>query len=224
MKLQTKPKIALAISDKETNAQIKAIAPDLLELRVDLFRKLDINYIQDQIKSRRALKIPLLLTVRNQKKEGASKDWSNDIKSQILKTAIPLVDMVDIELSSPLLKEVMSQARHLKKKTIVSKHDFTHTPLHLENIFKKALSTRADIIKIAVQANSMDDVLRMVEFTHRHRKHLLITLSIGSLGKISRLLLPALGSLYTYTFLHKPTAPGQIDAKTLKSHLKFYYS
>jgi 3-dehydroquinate dehydratase-1 len=95
--------------------------------------------------------------------------------------------------------------------------------LHLENIFKKALSTRADIIKVAVKANSMNDVWRMFEFTHRHGKHPLITLSIGPRGKISRLMFPAVGSLYTYTFLNKPTAPGQIDVKTLKAHLKFYY-
>ena len=218
-----KPKIVLVITYRESNSEVKAIGADLLELRVDLFRKLDVDYIQAQIENRRKLKIPLLLTVRNQKKEGAIKDWSNEKKLEILQVALPLVDMVDIELSSALLKETLSQARHLKKKTIVSMHDFNHTPAHLENVFKKALSTRADIIKIAVKANSLDDVLRMIEFTHHHRKHPLITLSIGTLGRISRLILPAAGSLYTYTFLNKPTAPGQIDAKTLKGHLRFYY-
>ncbi|MBF0490597.1 MAG: type I 3-dehydroquinate dehydratase [Candidatus Omnitrophica bacterium] len=161
--------------------------------------------------------------MRNQKKEGARKDWSDIKKREILQAVLPLVDLVDIELSSPVLKETLAQARHFKKKTIVSKHDFDHTPSHLENIFKKALSTRADMIKVAVKANSMDDVYRMIEFTRHHRKHPLITLSVGPIGSISRLILPAMGSLYTYTFLHKPTAPGQIDAKTLKAHLKIYY-
>ncbi len=219
-----RPKIALVITDKETNAQIKSVGADLLELRVDLFRKLDINYIQEQIKHRRLLKIPLLLTVRNQKKEGALKDWPNDAKRKILEIALPLVDMIDIELSSSLLKETLLKARHLNKRIVVSMHDLTHTPLHLENIFKKALSTRADIIKIAAKANSFDDVFRMIEFTRHHHKHPMITMSLGSIGKLSRLILPAMGSLYTYTFLHKPTALGQIDVKTLQSHLKFYYS
>ena len=218
-----KPKIVLVITDKETNAQIKKIGADLLELRVDLFRQRDIAYIQKQVKSRRSLKIPLLLTVRNQKQEGAAVNWSDVKKREIIQAVLPLVDMVDIELSSPLLKETLAQARELKKKTIVSKHDFEHTPAHLENIFKKALSTRADIIKVAVKANSFEDVFRMIEFTRLHCKHPLITLSVGSIGSISRLVLPAAGSLYTYTFLHKPTAPGQIDAKTLKTHLSLYY-
>ena len=217
-----KPKIILVITDRETNAQIKSVRPDVLELRVDLFRKRDLNYIQAQILNRRKLKIPLLLTVRNQKKEGAAKDWSDVRKQEVLQVALPLVDMVDIELSSPLLKEVLSKARQLNKVTIVSIHDFNHTPLHLENIFKKALSTRGDIIKIATKANSLEDVFRMLDFTRRHHKNPLITLSIGPIGSISRLILPAAGSLFTYTFLHKPTAPGQIDVKTLKSHLKIY--
>lgn len=218
------PKIALVITDRETNAEIRSVKPDLIEIRVDLFKKWDLQHIRQEILKRKQLKIPLLLTVRNQKKEGSEIDWSDQRKRDIIDMALPLVQMVDIELSSPLLRETLSKARLLKKKTIVSKHDFSHTPGNLENIFKKALSTRADIIKMAVKANSMEDVVKMVEFTHRHHKHPLITLSIGPLGKISRLLLPAVGSMYTYTFLHKSSAPGQIDAKTLRAHLKFYYS
>ncbi len=217
------PQIVLSITDRETNAQIKPLKVDVLELRVDLFRKLDANYVVKQIENRRKLRIPLLLTVRNQKKEGAAKDWSDAKKRDILEAALPFVDMVDIELSSRLLKDVLTKARRLKKIIIVSMHDFGHTPSHLENIFKKALSTRGDIVKIAAKANSYEDMFRMIAFTQTHRKHPLITLCLGSLGSISRLILPAAGSLFAYTFLHKPTAPGQIDVRTLQSHLKFYY-
>ena len=218
-----KPKIILAITDKETNAQIKAAKVDVVELRVDLFRKLAPVYVRDQVLHRRKLKLPLLLTIRNQKKEGAAKDWSIEQKTKIFEAVLPFVDMVDIELSSPILKAIITSARKLNKVIIVSMHNFDHTPAHLENIFKKALSTRADIIKISAKANSLDDVFHMIEFTRRHRRHPLITLCMGPIGMISRLILPAMGSLYTYSFLSKPTAPGQIDVKTLNSHLKFYY-
>lgn len=217
------PKIVLVITDRESNSQIKPWNADLLEIRVDLFKKWGLDHVRRQILSRKKLKVPLLLTIRNQKKEGAAINWSNDRKRQILRMALPLVNMVDIELSSPLLEEILLYAHGLKKKVIVSIHDFNRTPSHLEDIFKKALRTGADMIKIAAQANSFNDVFRMVEFTHGHRQHRLMTASMGSWGKISRLILPAAGSLYTYTFLHKPTAPGQIDVKTLRAHLKFYY-
>lgn len=218
-----KPRIILVVTDVETNARIKRAGADMLELRIDLFRRMDIAYLRSQIAKRRLLKMPLLLTVRNQKEEGSLRNWDHQKKKDVMLALLDAVDMVDIELSSPVLKEVLAEAKRLKKKVIVSKHDFEHTPSHLESIFKKALSTRADIIKLAMKANSFDDVFRMIEFTRKHRQHPLITMSIGALGTVSRLVLPAAGSLYAYTFLNKPTAPGQIDAKTLRAHLKFYY-
>ena len=218
-----KPRIALVITEQETNAQIKSLGVDLLELRADLCHSRKPFCIIKEIKRRRALRIPLLLTVRNQKKEGAVKEFSTAQKQAILEAGIPLVDMVDIELSSPLLKSTVMLAHKHGKKAIVSHHDFNHTPAHMDTIFKKALSAKADIVKIAAKANTWDDVLTMIEFTRRHRKHDLITMSLGPLGAMSRIILPAAGSLFTYTFLNKPTAPGQIGVKTLKAHLKFYY-
>ena len=215
--------IALVITDQETNAQIKNLGVGLLELRVDLFKKLDLPYIIAQIKHRQQLKIPLLLTVRNQKSEGAINKFSDDKKWKIIETALPLVDMIDIEISSPLLKKVVTLARKLGKKIIVSSHYLQGMPHDLGSIFKKSISARADFVKIAAKANSFDDVMAMIAFTHRHRKYPLITMSLGPIGAISRLILPAAGSCYTYTFLDKPTASGQVDVHTLKSHLKVYY-
>ena len=215
--------IALVITDQETNAQIKNLGVGLLELRADLFKKLDPAYTVDQIKLRKQLKIPLLLTVRNQKNEGASKIFSDEKKWAIITAALPLVDMIDIELSSPLLKQVLAEARKFGVKTIVSSHHLLGMPRDLESIFKKSLSTRAGIVKIAAKANSFDDVMAMINFTHRHRKHHIITMSLGPLGALSRLVLPAAGSLYTYTFSRKPTASGQVDVTTLKSHMNVYY-
>jgi 3-dehydroquinate dehydratase-1 len=216
-------RIVLVITDQETNAQIKSLGVGLLELRADLFKKLDPAYINDQIKRRKLLKIPLLLTLRNQKKEGAVRTFSDELKMKIITDALGLVDMIDIELSSPLLKQVMARARQFKVKVIVSSHHLQGTPRDLEVVFKKAVRLKGDIVKIAAKANSFDDVLMMLAFTHRHRKHGLITMSLGPLGAISRLVLPAAGSQYTYTFLNKPTASGQVDVATLKSHLKVYY-
>lgn len=223
-------KIALVITDQETNAQIKSLGVGLLELRADLFKKLEPAYVVDQIKKRKLLRIPLLLTLRNQKNEGAVKTFSDELKLQIITEALPLVDMIDIELSSPLLKKVLVLARPLKKKVIVSSHYLKSMPHNLENIFKKSLSTRADIVKIAAKAKDVDDVITMINFTHRHggaghrhRETPLITMCLGPVGAISRLILPAAGSLYTYTFLNKPTASGQVDVMTLKSHLKVYF-
>ena len=217
------PRIALVITDQETNAQIKNLGVGLLELRADLFKKSDPAYVKAQVEHRKLLKIPLLLTLRNQKKEGAIKTFSDAKKWQIISAALPLVDMIDIELSSPLLKQVVARARKLGKKIIVSSHHLQGMPRDLESILKKSLSKKGDIVKIAAKACSFDDVMRMLNFTHCHRGHALITMSLGPWGTLSRLVLVAAGSRYTYTFLNKPIASGQMDVVTLKSHLKVYY-
>ena len=219
-----KPAIALVITDQETNAQIKPLGVGLLELRVDLFRNKDVDYVRRQFENRRKLRIPLLLTLRNQKKEGAVKEMTDARKWEILQAAMPLTDYVDIELSCALCAKTIVLARKLHKKVILSHHDFQGMPAHPQTILKKALSRGADLVKIAAKANSLGDVLDMIVFTHINRKHPLITIALGPIGSVSRLILPGAGSRFTYTFLNKPTAPGQIDVKTLKAHLKRYYA
>ena len=223
--MSNKPKIALVITNKETNVQIKRHAIDVLELRADLLPKLSSSTLINEIKKRRPLKLPILLTVRNQKEEGALKVFPDVEKWSLLEAGLPLVDMVDIELSAPLLKQTIALAHRLKKKVIVSSHHFKATPSQdeLAAILRKAKAAGADIIKIAGYANTNDDMWRMVDFTRMHAKENIITMSMGPLGKISRLILPTIGSIYTYSFIGTPKAPGQIDINTLTSHLKFYY-
>ncbi len=221
-----KPKIILVISNKETNAQIKRFAVDALELRADLLPKLSPDILVKEIKNRRALKIPILLTVRNQKEEGALKAFSDQNKWALLEAGLPLVDMVDIELSSPLLKSTVALARRLKKKVIISSHNFKSMPSNdsLESTLRKSKAVGADLIKIAASASTETELWRMIDFTRTHQDQSLITIAMGATGKVSRLLLPLAGSQFTYTFIGTPKAPGQIDIKTLLEHIKFYYT
>lgn len=218
-----KPLIVVAITDQEKNSVISAAKPDMVELRVDLFKKQGLEHAITQFKERRKLKIPLLLTVRNQKQEGAQKEFADTKKWEILETLLPLCDWVDIELSSPLCKKTVLLAHKLKKKVVISSHDFKGMQANPETLMKKALSSRADIFKIASMANTPEDLVSMMEFTQKNRKLPIVTMCLGPLGGLSRILLPSNGSRWVYTFINKPTAPGQLDVKTLKSALKIYY-
>lgn len=215
-----KPKIVLVVTDRETNAQISKLGVDLLELRVDLFRKSGVDHARRQFQNRRKLKVPLVLTVRSQKKEGAVRIMPESRKWELLQALVPLTDWVDIELSSPLCAKTIALARSHGKRVVISAHDFNGMPKHLGQVLKKALSSRADVVKIAAKAAAWEDFTRMVEFTHHNRKHALATMCLGPWGALSRLILPAAGSRWIYTFLRKPTAPGQIDVKALKSCLE----
>ncbi len=218
-----KPKFVLVVTDRETNAQVKHLGVDFLELRVDLFKGLKgvpgIARARRQFILRRQLGLPLILTVRSQKKEGAVKTIPETRKWELLQALLPLAEWVDIELSSPLCAKTVALAHALRKKVIVSVHDFAKMPPHLEQISAKAASAGADMVKIAAKAHSVYDFQAMLHFTLAHKGQKLVTMCVGEWGPMSRLFFPLAGSRWVYTFLHKATAPGQLDIHTIKKYL-----
>ena len=218
------PKIAIAIADREDNKLIKPAFVDILEIRVDQFKKADPIYVRNVIKTRRKIGVPLILTVRN-KEEGGQKDISNELKLSIFKECIPLVDAVDIELRSPILSEVIKIARKNKKLVIVSWHNFKMTPNDkmLKDILNKAKRSGANLVKIAVKANKAEDLNRLMRFTIENKSKNIITISLGEIGSISRLTFPGFGSLITYAYINRPSGLGQRTLDELREHLRVYY-
>ena len=219
------PKIALVITDRETNEAVKSSGVDALEVRADMFSCLDVDYIKDNVRRRRKTGIPLILTVRNAVAEGGKANISDEKKLEIFQACIALVDAVDIELSSPLLSRVIKLAKRSKRVAIVSSHNFQRTPPQgvLEGIWRKAVKKGADIVKIAAYANAQEDIRRLMLFTLEHRGDRVITMSLGNAGAISRLTFPLAGSLLIYSYIDQPSAPGQIPLKKLQQDLRRYY-
>jgi len=218
------PKIAIVVSDREKNGVIESCNVDILEIRLDQFKRLDDSYIRDNITARRALNIPLILTIRS-KKEGGEKNISDKAKTKIFKETISLVDAVDIELRSSEVSKVVNIAKKNKKLVIISWHDFKSTPDNkiLTDILNKAKKKGADIVKIATKANKTDDVNRLMKFTQNNKSKNIITIALGSIGAISRLIFPIAGSLVTYSYVNKPSGVGQIPLGTLQGQLRLFY-
>lgn len=218
------PKISIAIADREDNKLIKSAFIDILEIRVDQFKKTDPVYVKGVVKTRRKIGVPLILTVRN-KEEGGQKDISNELKLRIFQECISLVDAVDIELRSPILSEVIKVARKNKKVIIISWHNFKMTPNDkmLRDILNKAKRNGATLVKIAVKANKLEDVNRLMRFTIENKSKNIITISLGEIGSISRLTFPGLGSLITYAYINRPSGLGQRTLDELREHLRMYY-
>ncbi|VAX35798.1 hypothetical protein MNBD_UNCLBAC01-323 [hydrothermal vent metagenome] len=223
---QKQPQVAVVITDQEKNNDLIERGINILEIRVDLFKNLDLKFIQENVHHRKKTKIPLLLSIRNDIAEGAQSNntISDQLKFEIFQTLISDIDAVDIELSSKIISDVMKVAKEHHKGIIISSHNFNKTPKadDLEKIFTDA-KQYGDIIKIAAQANTLDDVATLAAFTIKHKDGNLITMSLGPIGTISRISFPALGSLLTYSFIGQPFAPGQISLYKLKEHLKTYY-
>ena len=223
LKLGNTPRIAAVIldgEDKKAIAAAKRDGADLLELRIDCFKRQDTDYIRKIIKDVRAEKLPVIATIRSEAESGR-RNLKDAERLRIFKAIMPLVDAVDIELSSKkILKDVIKEAHRFKKRAIVSYHDFRNTPAEgqLNAIIKNSRNAGGDIVKIATFAKDKRDIIRLATLTASDGN--IIIIAMGRLGIVSRLFFPMLGSLLTYCSVTKSSAPGQIRLKTTAKLLK----
>lgn len=129
---------------------------------------------------------------------------------------------VDVELD--LLESPHEESLDLLFKNftvICSHHDFQETPADLEQVYERMARTRASISKLATRANSITDSITLIRLLERGRREGrgVIAVSMGAAGVLTRVLAPAFGALLTYGSLdaEQATAPGQIDARDLRS-------
>lgn len=104
-------------------------------------------------------------------------------------------------------------------RVICSQHDFDGVPSDLENIYERMTRTSADILKVAVRADSILDcipVFRLLERARREGREM-IAVAMGEAGIVTRILGPSRGSYLTYaaTRRESSTAPGQLTAGEL---------
>ncbi len=126
--------------------------------------------------------------------------------------------LLDLEIE--IAEKVKGEVNGLREvaKLVVSYHNFQSTPA-LDGIMRRLSKIPADIYKIATTARKPTDNLRLVQFIRRNEDVSLVTLTMSEIGAASRILMPSLGSVFTYAAPSDfpGTAPGQISAHTLRS-------
>jgi 3-dehydroquinate dehydratase-1 len=215
-------------------AEVQAIVPkrpDVIEWRVDYFQ--DIGNARTVIDVARAIKIaagdiPLLFT-RRSSKEGGEKIALGE--AQVIELyrevcAARCVDLVDYELANGAedLRRVRSASREFDIAMIASYHNFQATPpaSELRAKFREAEREGADIAKVAVMPKSLEDVMALLEATlqgSRETSLPLITMSMGALGSLSRMMGVVFGSSLTFAVGQTASAPGQIAIEELRGVL-----
>ncbi|HMK55816.1 MAG TPA: type I 3-dehydroquinate dehydratase, partial [Dissulfurispiraceae bacterium] len=212
------PLIAGILTDRDYQSVDSDImnAVDVIELRVDMFDRLESGHIKDVFKGVRSrFNKPIIATVRDPR-EGGEKEVPDRL--EIYRGIIPLADLVDVEIQ---FGELMSGIRKLcdtfKKLLIGSFHDFDSTPqdAELDRIVERGKGCGADIVKIAVKATSREDLLRFLGFAMRNRDSRLITISMGEKGLPSRIFTPLLGSPITFGYINTASAPGQLSVREM---------
>ncbi len=145
-------------------------------------------------------------------------------RGSLLKVAIESgAGWVDVEIDSEpvFMDEIINFAKSRKCKVILSYHNFTTTPsvAELEELTSLCFKRGGDIAKIACMANRTSDVARILSLYSKYTN--LLALSMGEMGKISRIAALSLGAPFTYVSLQeaKSTAPGQMTLNEMKTIL-----
>lgn len=208
---------------------------DCVEWRVDFFEEVAIFERVQQVgkKIRNILQEkPILFTFRSFR-EGGEREFSEDSYFSLYQVMVEsqLVDMIDVELfMKPENVSQMVEFAHTNQLTVVMcNHDFDATP-ETEEIIHRLIMMQdkgADICKIAVMPRSADDVLRLLTATNTFSTDYatcpVITMSMGSLGIVTRLTGELFGSCMTFGSAKKASAPGQIPVDLLEEQLNFFH-
>jgi 3-dehydroquinate dehydratase-1 len=134
---------------------------------------------------------------------------------------LPYVDCIDIDLGAPIEGKVQALARAEGRTIIVSEHDFEKTPEEkaLQTVVDRAAAQGADIVKVATTANCEEDAWRLLRFV-KSCKVPIVAFAMGEAGTFSRIKACEYGSLFTYGFITKAVAPGQLSAEELIKQIK----
>ena len=151
---------------------------------------------------------------RHQRRGGLFEGAEEKRLSVLLDAASCGFDFVDIELRVRNVEDLIKSLRKTGVKIIVSLHNYSNAPSleELNRIFKKELSLGADVCKIIMTAEKVEDNLTCLDFICEASKVKdTVCFCMGRLGATSRLLSPLFGGFYTYASVEagRESAPGQ---------------
>ena len=232
-----RPKVILPIVEPtetavlEKAAEFSTLRADCVEWRVDLFaHPTDLSAVVHCLaKLRIALKDQLLLVTLRTKAEGGSTAPDHEAYLHFLHTVLDTdcADLIDIEFftAGEDLPKLIEDAHTAGACVVCSSHDFQQTSPRAELVARMTAMQRAgaDLPKLAVMPQSRTDVLELLaataEMADRHPETPVITMSMGTLGAVSRLCGEAFGSAMTFANPGTASAPGQISLEVVNAVL-----
>jgi len=208
-----RPRICAVIINDDLEA-IKEVEPfvNLFEVRIDLigdgWRELVKQLNQPWIACNRSAD------------EGGRWEESEARRIEELLKAIELgADIVDIELGTRNLGKAM-ELLSKRAKCLLSFHDLEGTPPldEMREIVHRELEAGADICKVVTTARRFEDNRTVLQLIGEFPKTKVVSLAMGPLGLVSRILCPLVGGDFTYASIERgrESASGQITVKDLR--------
>ena len=218
------PVCAATLPEALTEIQAIQKSPaDLIEWRVDYFTE-DILMAAPAIHSA-AGELPVLGTFRTKREGGEREIGAAEYFALNLALGKLGVPMLDLELkmcqeNQQLAQETIAALHGMGAKLVISSHDFEKTPPRQE-LLERYRAMRedfdGDLPKIAVMPNIPRDVMCLLSAMTEAAPNCgpLIGISMGELGKMTRVRGGAFGSVLTFATVGKASAPGQFSAEEL---------
>ena len=208
-----KPRICAVIVDNDLEVvnKVRSIV-DLFEVRIDL--------IGDGWQElARQLERPWIACNRCADEGGSWKEGEERRIGELLKAAELGADIVDLELRTRNLDEVVPVIKE-GAKCLLSFHDLEKTPSldSMRETVRRELEAGADICKVVTTARSLEDNLTDLKLIAEFPERKIVSFAMGPLGYISRVLCPLVGGDFTYASIEKgrESASGQIKVESLR--------
>ena len=190
---------------------------DIIEWRADFLAKEAILQVAPAVFEKFAGR-ELLFTLRT-RSEGGEIDLSSEEYVQIIKDVTQLYqpDYVDFEYYTH--KDVFDQMLDFPN-LVLSYHNFQETPDNMMEILSELTSLNPKVVKVSVMAHTEQDVLDLMNFTRGFKtlnpEQEYVTISMGKVGKVSRITSDVTGSSWSFASLDVASAPGQISLSNMK--------
>ena len=190
---------------------------DIIEWRADFLAKEAILQVAPAVFEKFAGR-ELLFTLRT-RSEGGEIDLSSEEYVQIIKDVTQLYqpDYVDFEYYTH--KAVFDQMLDFPN-LVLSYHNFQETPDNMMEILSELTSLTPKVVKVSVMAHTEQDVLDLMNYTRGFKtlnpEQDYVTISMGKIGKVSRITSDVTGSSWSFASLDVASAPGQISLSNMK--------
>lgn len=193
---------------------------DLIEWRADYLPKEDILRVAPAV-FEKCSGSEVIFTLRT-RREGGHLDLADQEYVDLIKevAAIYQPDFIDFEYYS--YQSVFEQMLEFPN-LVLSYHNFEETPANYLEIMSELTSLSPAVVKMAVMANTEQDVLDVMNYTRGFKTlnadQLFATVSMGELGKLTRIAGQITGSCWTFACLDELSAPGQISLANTRKFL-----
>lgn len=190
---------------------------DIIEWRADYLPKEAILQVAPAIFEKFAGR-ELVFTLRT-RSEGGEIDLSPEEYIHLIKEVAQFYQPYYIDFEYYSYKDVFEEMLDFPN-LVLSYHNFQETPENMMEILSELTILNPKLVKVAVMAHTEQDVLDLMNYTRGFKtlnpEQEYVTISMGKVGKVSRITADVTGSSWSFASLDEVSAPGQISLASMK--------